>query len=180
MLTVGRLMRTHGVRGDLLCEPHSHDLARHARLRAVTLERADGSTCAAEVSASSLVGGASSIIGGKLWKLHLKGIDSPEAAQAFVNAFVLVPDSERVPLPAGQYYFSDLEGFDAVDSQGESLGKITAVLELPSVNAFEVQLARPGAPRVLVPWTDACVGEVRIPERQVEMDREAVMGLLEP
>jgi 16S rRNA processing protein RimM len=89
-----------------------------------------------------------------------------------VNAEVLIEDAERLPAPEGQYYFSDLEGFSAVDKEGKLLGTVKAVLGLPTVNAFEVELT--GGAVVLVPWTDACVDEVRLEAREVEMDRGVV------
>jgi 16S rRNA processing protein RimM len=120
---------------------------------------------------------AASSANGKLWKLRFAGYDSPESAQKLVNAEVLIEDTERLPAPEGQYYFSDLEGFSAVDKEGKLIGVVKAVLELPTVNAFEVKLV--GGAVVLVPWTDACVGEVRLEAREVEMDRQIVETLAE-
>jgi 16S rRNA processing protein RimM len=144
-------------------------LTRHSKLKTVTLSLADGSLLCAQVVASSA--------NGKLWKLRFAGYDSPESAQKLVNAEVLIEDAERLPAPEGQYYFSDLGGFSAVDREGKLIGTVKAVLELPSVNAFEVELA--GGTVVLVPWTDACVGEVRMEAREVEMERQIVENLAE-
>ncbi len=114
-VAVGRLMRAHGIHGDILCMPLSHSVERHSLLKRVFIETAGG-TKEAVISNSEEYNG--------VWKLHFEGLNSPEAVKPFVNAHILVPESERLPLPEGQYYFSDFENFKAIDKDGNEIGEV--------------------------------------------------------
>lgn len=71
--------------------------------------------------------------------MRLEGIASAEAADAVRGHAVLV---ERATLPAleeGEYYHVDLVGLAAVDASGAELGKVTAVIDYPSVDCLLVE-----------------------------------------
>jgi 16S rRNA processing protein RimM len=53
-----------------------------------------------------------------------------------VNAYVLVPESERLPAPEGEFYFSDFENFEAVDVQGKVVGKVLSAEEMPYFHQY--------------------------------------------
>lgn len=157
-ITIGQLMRPHGVRGDIRCLPHTHDLNRHRQLKSVRLQYADGSRKELQVEKSSRHG--------EIWHFKFVGFDSPEACQELVNAEIQIPLTERVPPPPGQFYFSDLEGLTAVDDAGQKIGTVLGVEELPSVNAF---LLRINGKEVFAPWIDACVGAIDLDARTVQI-----------
>jgi 16S rRNA processing protein RimM len=54
----------------------------------------------------------------------LAGIDSPEEARLQAGIEIAVPRSELPPTAQGEYYWSDLEGLEAVTPEGESLGRV--------------------------------------------------------
>jgi len=165
-ITIGRLMRPHGVRGEIKCAPLTHDLDRHRALRSVFLLCADGNRLELQVERSSRHG--------DIWHFKFAGYDAPEAMAALVNAEVRIPLSERAPLPLGQYYFSDLEGLDAIDADGHKIGTVLGVEELPSVNAFLLRLR---GKEVLAPWIDACIGAIDLNKRTVVVNLDFLSDL---
>jgi 16S rRNA processing protein RimM len=54
----------------------------------------------------------------------LAGIDTPEDARLQVGIEIAVPRSELPPTAPGEYYWSDLEGLEAVTREGEMLGRV--------------------------------------------------------
>lgn len=54
----------------------------------------------------------------------LQGIQTPEAARLRVGAQLGVWRSEMPATAAGEYYWSDLEGLEAITSEGARLGRI--------------------------------------------------------
>jgi 16S rRNA processing protein RimM len=56
--------------------------------------------------------------------VKLAGIETPEAARLQVGAEIAVPRSELPPTAPGEYYWSDLEGLEALTPAGESLGRV--------------------------------------------------------
>jgi 16S rRNA processing protein RimM len=155
-IAVGRLMRTHGIFGDILCKPLSHNFERHSLLKKVHLETSSGIK---EVLISH------SEVYGFLWKFRFEGFNSPEAVQPFVNAYVLIPEAERLPLPDGEFYFSDFENFEVADKEGNLVGKVLSAEEMPSVNVFNILI---NEKEIVVPWIDDCV-------LNVDMERKIIM-----
>ena len=165
-VAVGRLMRAHGIHGDILCMPLSHSVERHSLLKRVFIETANG-TKEAIISDSEEYNG--------VWKLHFEDLNSPEAVKPFVNAHILVPESERLPLPEGQYYFSDFENFKAIDKDGNEIGEVLKAQEMPSVNVFNILLKNK---EIVVPWIDDCVLNVDMENKKITVNLEYVQGLL--
>jgi len=162
-VAVGRLMRTHGVFGDILCKPLTHDVERHSLLKKVYLELASGEIKEATLSNSEIYG--------LLWKFHFEGLDSPESVQPFVNAHVLVPESERMPVPEGQFYFSDFENFEAVDKDGKVVGKVLSAQEMPSVNVFNLLIENK---EIIAPWIDDCILGVDMEKKRIVVNLEFI------
>jgi len=165
-VAVGRLMRTHGIYGDILCKPLSHDFERHSLLKKVYLETSGGIK-EAFISRSETYG--------FLWKFRFEGFNSPEAVQPFVNAYVLIPETERLSLPEGEFYFSDFENFEAIDKDGNLVGKVLSAEEMPSVNVFNLLV---GEKEIAVPWIDDCVLNVDMEGKRIVVDVEYIKGLI--
>ena len=165
-MAVGRLMRTHGIYGDILCKPLSHDFDRHSLLKKVYLE-IPGGIKEAFISHSEAYG--------FLWKFRFEGFNSPETVQPFVNAYVLIPEAERLPLPEGEFYFSDFENFEAVDREGNLVGKVLSAEEMPSVNVFNLLV---GEKEIAIPWIDDCVLNVDMAGKRIMVDIEYIQVLV--
>jgi len=93
-----------------------------------------------------------------------------------VNAYVLIPETERLPLPEGEYYFSDFENFEAIDSNGGLLGKVLSAQEMPSVNVFNLLV---NGKEIVVPWIDDCILSIDMENKKIVVNLEYVQSLLE-
>jgi len=160
-------MRTHGIFGDILCKPLTHNFERHSLLKKVYLEFSNGEVKDALLSRSETYG--------DLWKFRFEGLNSPEAVKPFVNAYVLVPESERLPLPKGQFYFSDFENFEAVDKDGNSVGKVLSADEMPSVNVFNLLVE---GREITAPWIDDCILDVDMDNKKIMVNLDFIQSLI--
>lgn len=107
---------------------------------------------------------------------RLPGVDDRNAAEALKGTELYV---ERDALPApeeDEYYVSDLIGLEAVTLSGDVLGRVRTVDDYGAGSVLEI--AGGGYGTVMLPFTRACVPEVRMAERQVVVDPPD--GLLEP
>jgi 16S rRNA processing protein RimM len=161
LVTVARLMKPHGVKGDIKTEPLTHSPQRLKKLDRVVLEFPDGRQIEAKVTSATAHG--------PVWYLRIEGYETPEAGAALNNALVQIPLEERIPLPEGQYYPSDLEGLTVIDEKGKARGKVLSLIEFPSVSSFEIKI---GTHIVLAPWIDACIGKIDLTARTVEVNLE--------
>jgi 16S rRNA processing protein RimM len=64
--------------------------------------------------------------------VRLEGVETLEAAQALTGAEVRVERAELPPTAPGEYYWHDLVGLDAFGLQGEPLGRVAEILDLPA------------------------------------------------
>ena len=83
---------------------------------------------------------------------------------------------ERIPAPAGQYYFSDLEGFSIIGDAGQEIGKVLSVEQLPSVNAFRFTYK---GSEILAPWINECVREIDENGKKVRISEEFLAKLFD-
>lgn len=119
LVLVGRIARTHGIRGDLLINPETDfPEERFVEGRVLQLEmpgRSEPITIATVRfhQGRPLVG--------------FVGVDTMDAAEALVGAELRMAEAELPPLPAGTFYRHDLVGCDVTDTKGEPIGRVTAV-----------------------------------------------------
>ena len=156
-ITVCQLMRTHGVKGYIKAMPLTHDLTRHKSLKDVRLKKTNGEELDLRIEDSKQAN--------DIWLLKFEGYDTPESLTHFVNGDVMIPESERLPLPEGEYYIDDLEGFRVHTEDGRDIGEVLSVEELPTVNAFNIRFDEAfqsefSKKPVFAPWIDDCVLDI--------------------
>lgn len=80
------------------------------------------------------------------------------AAERLVNLRLFIPRARLAAPAAEEYYLADLIGLAAVDPGGAALGEVVAVHDYGAGASLEI--ARPEAAPLLVPFTRAAVPEV--------------------
>ena len=89
---------------------------------------------------------------------RLSGIRSREEAEA-LRGMRLYADRDKLPaLPDDEFYHADLIGLLVLDTGGAELGRVAAVLNHGAGDLLEIR--RPGAETVLLPFTRAAVPTV--------------------
>jgi len=157
-IAVGRIAAPHGVKGQVRVEPLTDFPERFARLNEVSLELPTGERRPAVVERSS---GA-----GVRLLLKLKGVDDREAAQALRGAYILIPRTQAIELPAGHYFIDDIVGLEVVTVNGESLGTVQEVLHTGANDVYVTDRAMIPATRQVVRKVDLGAGvmTVELPE----------------
>lgn len=149
-VTVARILRPHGRRGEVATEILTDFPERLTQLKTVFLW--DG---AAEPRPASVLGCWVSHSRGGQAIFHFEGCGSITDAESLVGLEVQIPLSERMPLPDGSYYVTDLIGCEVRDSKGVALGRVR-----------DVQIAGEGAQGTPLLSIDAPEGELLIPLAQ--------------
>jgi 16S rRNA processing protein RimM len=86
---------------------------------------------------------------------RLTGVATREQAEALKGTRLYVPRDRLPPLPDDEFYYADLIGLSVFDTGGASLGTVRAVLDHGAGDILEI--VRPGAPELLLPFTRATV-----------------------
>lgn len=144
-LRIGRIVRAHGVRGDVKLEPTTDDPSRFLELREAFLEERGGGYRPAALSGARLLPGGAAV-------LHIAGVDTCEAAEALRGRYLCVDRAHAVALPQDTYFVADLIGCETYDTEGAAYGRVTDVLETGSADVYEIAHGRllvPALKRVL-------------------------------
>lgn len=119
---IGRITRTHGVRGNLVVILDVDDPIRYKKTKTVHI-LLNGLFVSQEIS-SFTVNGKNAII-------HLKGIDTVEDAEPFLKSEVYLPLLELPKLKGNRIYFHDAIGMMVTDEVEGKLGPIVKIMDLP-------------------------------------------------
>ena len=106
---------------------------------------------------------------------RLTGVASREAAEALKGTRLYAPRDRLPPLGDDEFYHADLIGLAVVDTGGAALGTVRAVLDHGAGDILEI--VRPGAPDLLLPFTRAAVPTIDLGRRRIVADPPA--GLLD-
>lgn len=109
--------------------------------------------------------------------VRFKGVGDRTAAEALTGTALFV-DRAMLPddLDDEEFYHADLVGLDAVDPQGQPMGKVISVQNFGGGDILEI--ARNNRSTVLVPFTLAAVPTVDISARRLVVDPVAA-GLVD-
>ena len=100
---------------------------------------------------------------------RLSGVRSKEDADALRGTRLFAARDALPSLPDDEFYHADLIGLDVVDTGGETLGKVKAVLETGGHDLLELHAAG-GSGTLLVPFTKAVVPTVDLEARRIVVD----------
>jgi 16S rRNA processing protein RimM len=165
-LTVGRVVKAHGIGGEVVVEIRTDDPA--ARFAPGNTLRAKNSRSGAE---GSYVVDTVREHGGRLL-LRLAGVDDRDSAEA-LRGSVFVVDSDDLP-PIDEpdtYYDHQLEGLRVRTTAGRDVGVVAEVLHTAAGELLAVRRdSGSGKDEVLVPFVSAIVTSVSLDDRLVEID----------
>ncbi len=168
-LVVGRVVRAHGITGEVVVEIRTDD--PDTRFAPGTTLRAKPSRGGPE--RDYVVDSAREHSGRLL--VRLDGVADRTAAES-LRGTVFVVDSENLPPidDPDEFYDHQLEGLQVVTIEGRPLGTVAEVLHTA---AGELLAVRAEEGEVLVPFVSAIVTSVSLTDRTIEIDPPE--GLLE-
>lgn len=160
---VGRVLRPHGIRGELRVEILTDYPERLPLHRVLYLGTEPTPHRVEHVRFHK---------GGALIKLA--GCDDRTTAEKLRGQWVQIPFEAAVPLEEGEYYYFQLVGVEVFTSQGELLGTVAEVVD---TGANDVYVVRGPRGEVLIPAIEEVVRELDLEARRMVV--EVLPGLLE-
>jgi 16S rRNA processing protein RimM len=146
-ITVARILRPHGIRGEVAAEILTDFPERLKRLSSAKLwdERSEPRGVAIRSCWLSHSRGGQAIF-------HFEGSNSISDAEQLVGLQVQIPFAERMKLPSGSYYITDLVGCEVREKDGAAIGRVRDVESTGEIVS--------GTPNLVV---DSANGELLIP-----------------
>ena len=164
-VTVARVLRPHGRRGEVAAEILTDFPERLKTLKSATLW--DGRNAPKRVAIRSCW--LSQSRGGQAI-FHFEGSESISDAEKLVGLEVQIPLSERVKLPAGSYYVTDLIGCEVREKGGAKIGEVRDV-QFTGENVAGTPILVVDSPRgeVLIPLAEEICVRVDTSARVIEV-----------
>lgn len=167
LVAVARVVKTRGLRGELVADLLTDFPQRFDSLRSVIAVAPDGRHRSLQIEAHWFH--RDRIV------FKFAGFDSIEAARSLIGSKLTVPLSERVKLPAGHFYDWELTGCNVENVAGEKLGRVRDVMRTGGVEVLVVE-DRAGVELLIPMAQDICL-EVDIDRKVIRVDPPE--GLLE-
>ena len=153
-LAVGRIVKPHGLRGEVAVFALTENAERFEPGRTLWLSPTPGgrqSLLPVTVESSRLHQGR--------WLLTLDRIADRTHAKQYVGSYLVVPRVEaEAAREEGEWFLHALVGRAVLDDSGESLGDVLDVIETAGPPMLEI--GGPGQPRRLLPFVKEFVAQV--------------------
>ncbi|MBT3921871.1 MAG: 16S rRNA processing protein RimM [Nitrospina sp.] len=162
-IPVGKLGRTHGLKGELKFYPQDPDDFDFFDGQTVMLEGTDK-----KLKVQSMRGANAPFI------IKLEGVDQIESAKLLTGKEVLANREDFQSLPEGEYYRFEIEGLKVFDEEGRPYGIIEEIIPTGSNDVYVV---RNGDKEWMLPMIDLVVKSIDLEQGKLVFHR--IEGLLE-
>ncbi|MGL5676515.1 MAG: ribosome maturation factor RimM [Cellulosilyticaceae bacterium] len=156
MFTIGKIVNTHGVKGEMRVKPSTDDIKRFEKLKTIYVEQRELKSYEIE-----------SVRYHKDFVLmRLKGVDTMNDAELLKNAQLKIDRKDSLPLGEDEYYMCDLYDLEVVTEEGRKLGIITDILVTGSNDVYVV-IDKENNKEILIPAIKQCIKKVSIADGQM-------------
>ena len=157
-LQIGKIVNTHGVRGEVRLIPLTDDPRRFDDLEWVFVEK---ESTMVKYSINEVKYTKGSVI------LKLSGIDTIEAADALRGCYILVDRSNAVKLPKDSYFICDILGSTVADEKDEVLGQLVDVLQTGSNDVYVIK--NDAGKELLLPALKSVVRGISLEQKRIDV-----------
>ena len=166
-ILVGLIQKPYGLLGEVKIKPETFDFNRYE-----TLKRVFARTKAGEITELNVRDCRADNL---FWYLKFDDHRTPEAVGFLSGRELLIDAAEKLELPEGMVYFSEVPGMAVVDELGDRVGEI---LEIRETGSTEYLIVKTATAEVPVPWTDHFVTKIDKAARIVHMDLSQLRGII--
>jgi 16S rRNA processing protein RimM len=166
---VGMFQKPYGLLGEMKVRPETFDFERYKSLKRVFARGREGEVTELAIRAARG--------DDRFWYFKFEGMRTPEDVAELSGRELLIDSAERLELPEGMVYFSDIPGMQAVDERGEPAGELVEVREAGPIE-YLVLRAASTSKEVLVPWNDHFVKKIDKAARVAHLDLSALRGVV--
>lgn len=149
-LTVGTIINTHGINGEVKVKAYTDDLTRFKKLKQAYIDNNEIVIVGCKLQPGKVI-------------LKIDGIDSIEEAQKLKNKKIEVKRENAVKLPEDSYYSADIIGCKVFDELGENLGTIDDIIYTGSNDVYWIK----GEKELLIPALKTIITDINIEDKRI-------------
>lgn len=162
-IVVGKIVNTHGIKGDIKVYPYTDDIKRFSKLKNIYIgkEKLSMEIESAKYHKDMVL-------------LKLKSFDNINEVMHFKDELIFIDEQDKVKLPKDNYFIYELIDCKVFDINGNSLGYIKDVLQNSS---NDVYIIKDKDKEYLIPAVKEFIKEVNIIEKRIIVD--PIEGMIE-
>lgn len=149
-ITIGEIVNTHGINGELKILPMTDDLKRFRKLKKVYIDNEEKTVVWCKLLSDKAI-------------LKIEGIDTMNDAIKYKTKFIKVTREDAVKLPEGRYYEADIIDCTVEDENGVYLGKINEIIHTGSNDVYWIK----GEKELLIPALKSIVTKMDVENGKV-------------
>lgn len=150
-LSIGKIVNTHGVKGEVKVLPTSEDTARYKKLKKVYIDGVEKNITGCKLQPNRVI-------------LKIEGIDSIEDAIPYKNKDLKIVREDAIKLPEGRYFVCDLRGCKVESETGVYFGELYDVIFTGSNDVYWVKNNKE---ELLVPVLEDIVLDINIEKKLI-------------
>lgn len=162
-IQVGKIVNTHGIKGDVKVVPLTDDIKRFEKLKTVFI--GDEKLELEIINVSYIKGNV---------LLRFKNYEDINDIEKFKNDEVWIDKKDKIKLPKDSFFLDDILGLEVYLTDNNHLGTIKDILQ-PGAN--DVYVVKSGKKEYLIPAIKDVIKEVDIDNKKMII--EPIEGLLE-
>ena len=155
---IGQIVRTKGLRGEIVVRPFTDHPERFQNLKKVHIDKVASGETSFNIQSVQ--------IEKRSVRLKLEEIQSRNDAEALVGKLLCVTEEEHVRPRGGSHFIHDVVGSSVIDERGKKIGTVTEVWKLP---ANDVYVVRDGKREHLVPSVRSIIEKIDTEKKEIEI-----------
>ncbi|MEQ3345911.1 ribosome maturation factor RimM [Peptoniphilus senegalensis] len=124
---IGKIINTHGIKGELKVEPYTFDNKRFSKLKSVYVGNDLKEFLIKKVRVNNFV------------YITFEGFEDINDVLNLKGLEIYIKDEDRLDLEEDQYYISDIIGKKVYDTEDNYIGILKNVLEYPANDIFIIE-----------------------------------------
>ena len=164
MISVGVITKAHGIKGHVIVLPFTFDSSRFKKLKTVYIGSETQSYTVESVD-----------VGAKGVRLKLSEINTRNLSESLVKKEIMIPETEKLPLPKDQFYYDDLLLCDVYNQFDKKIGKLVGLLEGVSNEIYVIK--NDTGKEILIPVVKQFIKKIDIEAKRIDI--EEIPGLVD-
>jgi len=167
LLPVGKIIKAHGIKGELKVIVYNQDVSQFAAYRQVYLPKKFGFS----LYPVKKVRGH-----GRYVLLTLEGVEDRTSAENLIGLEIFIDKRSLPPLQDGEYYWYQLYGLRVVTKEGKDVGTIRYIFNNGAHDIYVVKNNKDDG-EILIPATDEIILDIDLEQGIMKID--PLPGLIE-
>lgn len=161
--TVGKIVNTHGIKGELKILPQTDfpdiRFAKGAKLHLSLSDHPD-------MIPLTIV---SSRLHKNVYIIQFSGFSNINEVEKYKNGILKVSETERIELEKDEYYYHEIIGCEVISDEGEELGLITEILAPGANDVWVITPPKGQGKPILIPIIDDVLLDVDVHNKIVKI-----------